>query len=230
VRTSVKGKRKKKTRRLHFTADPSNTDIPVLISDAVHNLRSGLDHLMGALVPERGDSCYFPIYFQGVWESFVPGENQQRIDTRAKWSSDTASLSAEPLAILKLLQPDEAELPGQPQSLLKLINRLSNKDKHRKLPVIATGLAYPFTGEYELPDGTVTPFTGTPERGTVGLEDEAILRKIPYSAVDVKVKGTTLVAIRDSEERFHVALPDVLSNAASLVSDVMNDLSPYVRA
>src|SRR5215211_1509042 len=80
VAETVESKRSRKRRRLQFTATPANTDIPVIAADAIHNLRSSLDHLMSAMVAnkDRG-SVMFPIYFQGAWDAIVPG--RARFDT-----------------------------------------------------------------------------------------------------------------------------------------------------
>src|SRR5438270_1713262 len=86
-------KRKKKTRRLVFTRDPANTDIPLIAADAIYNLRSSLEHLMGALVVRgKRRSVMFPIFFQGVWEPGPPGENKERRKLRSRWASDTDGL------------------------------------------------------------------------------------------------------------------------------------------
>src|SRR4051812_18022417 len=86
VRQRINGKGK--VWRLEFTADPANTDIPVVAADVIYNLRSGLDHLMGSLVPrKRRSSVMFPIMWEGVWEPAVPGENADRIKQRERWQS-----------------------------------------------------------------------------------------------------------------------------------------------
>src|SRR5688572_12484690 len=50
--------------RLRFTEQPDPW-LTVIAGDFLYNVRSGLDHLAAALVPEQ-DWDYFPIYFQGV--------------------------------------------------------------------------------------------------------------------------------------------------------------------
>lgn len=103
---ATEGKRQPKVRRLQITADPANTEIPRIAGDTIYNLRSGLDHLMSALVPkkQRG-SAHFPIFFEGVWEEGSEEENEQRKKERDRWRSDTKELSEPVLTILRGLQP-----------------------------------------------------------------------------------------------------------------------------
>jgi hypothetical protein len=61
VRQLIDDKGKRKPWRLEFTADPANTDIPIVAADVIYNLRSSLDHLMAALVrPKRQAASCFP--------------------------------------------------------------------------------------------------------------------------------------------------------------------------
>jgi hypothetical protein len=47
------GKKQKVVHRLVFKADPANTDIPIIATDVIYNLRSGLSHLMSRLVGNK---------------------------------------------------------------------------------------------------------------------------------------------------------------------------------
>src|SRR4051794_33023831 len=83
VRERIEGKKKRKVRRLAFTEDPANTDIPIIAADVIYNLRSGLDHLMASLAPSaRRSSVMFPVFWQGVWDAPIEGENEQRLKDR----------------------------------------------------------------------------------------------------------------------------------------------------
>ncbi len=110
----AEGRRKPKVRRLQITSGPANTDIPRIAGDILYNLRSGLDHLMAALVPKkRRGSAHFPIFFQGVCEDASGRENEQRAKERGRWRSDTQALPKPALAILRSLQPLDGS--AQPQ-------------------------------------------------------------------------------------------------------------------
>src|SRR2546422_551282 len=102
VSEGVEGKKERKVHRLAFTTDPANTDIPIIAADALYNLRSCLDHLMNSLIaPEDRGKAMFPIFFEGVWEPPVKGENKQRVKERARWASDVKALPDDAIAILK---------------------------------------------------------------------------------------------------------------------------------
>jgi hypothetical protein len=108
VSEGVEGKKKRKVRRLVFTADPANTDIPIITADVIYNLRSALDHLMSSLVaPKDRGSAMFPIFFEGVWQAIVPGENEQRIKDRQRWASYIKTLPDVAVTVLKAMQPPD---------------------------------------------------------------------------------------------------------------------------
>jgi hypothetical protein len=229
VRERIEGKKKRKVWRLTFTADPANTDIPLIAADAIYNLRSSLDHLMSSLVPRnQRSSAMFPVYFEGVWEPFRPGENEQRRKDRARWASDTKALSEPALAILKNLQPADGGGEEDGIDLLRLLYRLSNRDKHEKLPVVAAGLREPFV-TYALPDGSVHRKMGSREHPA--FENHADIRNLPDGAMDVQIDGAAVVAIRVSEPEGHLPLPQFLWDTLERVeSEAISSLLPFVRS
>lgn len=227
VRDSVEGKKKRKVRTLKFTSHPANTDIPPIAADAIHNLRSCLDHLMSALVaPKDRASAIFPIFFEDVWEPSIPGENAQRTKERERWASCTKTLGGDALAILKELQPPD--LSGKPRKInaLVLINRLSNSDRHTKLPVIANGLDRAVTS-WDMPDGRRQAKAAATPEGF--LEDQAEIRNVPHRAVNVQIEGTVTVAVRIEDNEWDqpgfAALPrDLLFAAEYIERHVLTDL------
>lgn len=228
VRERVQGK-KTKTRTLVFTSDPANTDIPIILADAIYNLRSALDHLMSSLVPSaKRTSVMFPIYWQGVWEPAIEGENPERTKDRQRWSSDTKKLPNEAVTFLKRLQP--ADTSGKDEiPILQLVNQLSNRDRHTKLPVVAAGLRH-FVLGWTMPDGTVEYGGKSPEPGKF-VENNANLGEIPYRATDVEIEGTPVMVIRGSEKGRDVEIPVLLTEAIRLIENlVIRGLQPHVRA
>ncbi|HEY2536828.1 MAG TPA: hypothetical protein VGI24_07595 [Solirubrobacteraceae bacterium] len=228
--TRVEGKKKPRTvRRLVFTADPADTDIPIITADVIYNLRSSLDHLMSALVAKKDrSSAMFPIYFDGVWEAIVPGENQQRVKERTRWASDIKTLPDAAIAVLQRLQPPEDGWDNTDANLIQLVNRLSNRDRHEKLPTIAPGLLE-LTVRFKLPDGKRRTKRAPIPPGSV-LEDKAQIADIPDGAVDVKIEGVPLVAIDIAHEVRYVPLPAKLDAAARFIEErVIPSLSPFVR-
>ena len=228
ARERIEGKKQRKVWRLTFTADPANTDIPLIAADAIYNLRSSLDHLMSSLVPSnQRSSAMFPVYFEGVWEPSPPGENKQRCKERARWASDTKSLAEPVLAILKGLQPVDDSGNEDGIDLLRLLYRLSNRDKHEKLPVIAAGLKEPFI-TFSLPDGSEHRKMGS--RTHPAFENNADIRNLPDVAMDVKIEGAAVVAIRVAEPEGHLPLPEFLWDTVDgIENEVISPLLPFVR-
>lgn len=236
VGETVEGKKKRKVRRLVVTADPANTDIPIIAADAIYNLRSSLDHLMAMLVaPKDRSSAMFPVFWKGVWEDPVPGENKQRAKDRSRWTSDVKTVREDAVAILKTLQPDDSGGNPDQAHWLRTINRLSNTDRHQKLPVVATGL-FDAMAEWRLPDGRIESarLRGVPDTPLGFLQNDAEIKGVPYNAMNVQVEGTPLIAVRVQHEPGqvdgYVSIPDRLAFAARLIEEyLIPRLIPYVR-
>jgi hypothetical protein len=233
VAERVEGEKKPRlVRRLEFTADPSNGDIPIIAADVIYNLRSALDHLMSALVAKKDRrSAMFPIYFDGVWEAIVPGENQQRVKERVRWASDTKTISPDAVAVLKSLQPPDGGGDHPQVSMLEIINTLSNRDRHEKLPVVASGLKWPITVQRREADGTSRTVVTDDPNPEAFLKDKAEISNIPDDAVDVEVAGTPVVAIDLGGQGRYAVIPEKLGLPASYIETIVIPcLLPYVRA
>jgi hypothetical protein len=230
---SSEGKRKPKVRRLEITSDPANTDIPAIAGAIAYELRSALDHLMTALIPNKQASrkAQFPIYFQGVWEPESPGDDGQRIKDRGRWSTDTESLPEPAITILKGLQPLDGSRPRDELDVLE--NQLANADDHTKPPIAATGLSDCIL-KWELPDGTVEHGTGHAQRDRLGrldmfIENHAELKNIPYRAMNVEIEGTPLIAIKIASQGRYATIPDLLIHGAHFIENrAIMPLLPYV--
>lgn len=236
VRERVEGKKKRKVYRLAFAADPANTDIPIIAADAIYNLRSCLDHLMGALVPtSRRRSVMFPVFFQGVWEPAVPGEDQQRLKDRSRWTSCIKSLPAEAVAFLKQAQPPDRSGDELQANLLQTVNRWSNRDRHEKLPVIAPGLRGMML-RFRQADGTLQHGIAVPAEADGIFKDQTTIRGIPDGAMDVEVAGVPVIAIGVGTTKRNVGtryleIPEHLSLTVRLIEEeIIPKLSPYVLA
>lgn len=190
---------KKDVWRLTFTSVlPS--DISLIGSDFVHNVRSGLDHLTAALVPSaRRDKTSFPIFWTGVWEPPEEGDDEQTLKDRARWETIVKKMRPEAVAILKALQPYRGYTPQSEHThLLSSLNRLWNTDKHTQFPFVVSGLSHS-TITFTLADGTVRTVV---DELPGGLGDGAKLTwGGPERVADVQITGTMEVAIR-------VAMPD----------------------
>jgi hypothetical protein len=235
VRESVEGKNQTKVWRLTFTSDPANTGIPILAADAIYNLRSSLDHLMSSLVTKKDrGSAMFPVFFEGVWEPDVAGENSERLKQRSRWRSDTKTLGPDAVALLKVAQPPDRSEDGDEANYLRVLNSLSNRDRHTKLPIVAHGLGN-FILRWKRPDGTPQHALGlTVDKGGF-FKNDARISNIPQDAVEVEIAGTPEVAIRvgldgSGRERFLV-IPKLLIDTTRLIeTNVIPPLMPHVRA
>jgi hypothetical protein len=229
VRKRIEGKKKQPVWRIELTAQPANSDIPILAADAIYNLRSSLDHLMSALVaPKDRGSAMFPIFFQGVWERASAGDNEQRVKDRLRWASYVKSLPDGAVTVLKSLQPPDTSPDDPATNLLRLINRLSNRDRHEKLPIVAAGLS-----ELELtitmPDGTMHEAIGY-LGGEDALQDHAQLHGIAPGTVHVQIAGVALVAIQGRLKNRYIPIPRRLVHAAIYIdARIIPELLPFTR-
>ena len=223
--------RKRDERRLHFTASPPR-EAALIAADFIYNLRSGLDHLMGALVPSsERRSVMFPIYFAGVWEDPIPGEDAERTKDRGRWKSDTAKVRPEAVAILKSLQPPAYTLKDGLVNAFRVINLLSNRDRHQGLPLSFSGLR----GARMIwtnPDGSpgIGPTdTGIPSIDMTIRKDGAILQ-LPPGAMNVKVTGAPVIAIEISKEEGNIELPGVFATTLQAYRQfAVEKLVPYIH-
>lgn len=228
VSESVQGKKKRKVRRLSMTEDVVNTDMPIIVADIIYNLRSSLDHLMSSIVPrDRRTHVMFPIFFQGVWEPGPEGENAERAKHRARWATCTAGVPDEAVAFLKSLQPpddagDDAELHR-----LAVINRLSNRDRHERLPVVAAGLRTVVLG-WTTPQGGAQ-YGGGKAQHSGFFENEAEITGVPYRAMNVEIEGTPVVVIRTRKKDANIQIPGELAQGINMIRDhIIPRLMPYV--
>jgi hypothetical protein len=132
----------KHTHRFEYTEEPPQ-EIPLIVGDVLYNLRSGFDHLIGALVPRSQRSkVLFPIVTEPVWDMPpADGENEDLRRNREKWESLVRKIKhAEAVPILQGLQPLTSMRIPPLMHPLDILNKLSNKDRHQQLSVILSGL------------------------------------------------------------------------------------------
>jgi hypothetical protein len=224
---------KKPSLRLEFTEYPEDTDISLIAGDALYNLRAALDHLMAALVPKAQQrSVYFPIFFQGVWGESVPGENEERTKTRARWRSYTANVADDAIAILKAVQPRDGARDSDPTlNFLAALNRLAVKDRHVKLPFIAPTLGQPVV-TFLRADGAAKK-SGTKLAAGHTLEDGARLNPNPWpdGAVDVQIEGAPVITVKVGGPNSNIQLPVSLAEGLVKVREqIIRPLAPFTRS
>lgn len=236
VRKGVEGHNKREVYRLSFVRSPANTDIPLIAADAIYNMRSSLEHLMGALAPAKDrNRLTFPVYFQGVWEPFIEGEDQRRRKARHVWRAIDKALPAEAVAQLKRLQPPDDAGADEEVHDLRILNKLSNTDRHAKLPIAAAGIrAMQVT--WRLPDGSEKLGLSQADPGGF-VEDGAEIKDVPDGAVNVHEDGIPVVVIRLREKgeashgrTVNIEIPGALEVTVNWLRDNVTDpLLPYVR-
>jgi hypothetical protein len=220
--------RKRDVHNLRFTSQPP-PEIGLIAADCIHNLRSGLDHLMASLVPAaKRSSVYFPIYFAGVWDSPVPGEETERTKARGRWNSDTEKVRPEAVAILKSLQPAEgARDDDDPEiNAFLFLNHASTKDRHQKLPLVFSALRG-IQLQWKDPEGN-TRVDVPPIRDRDMAQDGAELQ-YPPGAMEMKVAGTPFVALKIALPNGNVDVREALDlTLTAYRTRVVEPLHPYV--
>lgn len=126
--------------RLRITEQPDPM-IAVMLGDFLHNLRTALDYVLVACVPrQRQKSASFPILSADIFAKDSSG-NFVVNDTEGREHFETAikGLCPEALALIVSLQPYHREAIAY-LSILGIISRLENADKHRQLIIIGGGV------------------------------------------------------------------------------------------
>jgi len=118
--------------------------IAVMLGDFVHNLRSALDHIIVASVPnKRRFKASFPILFDDIWARDTNGDFViDDADRRTNFESAIAGLVPEARTLVVQVQPyhfgtDRFVWP------IGIISRLENADKHRTLITVGGGVFNP---------------------------------------------------------------------------------------
>jgi len=219
VTDPVENKRGERFSRLVFTESP-DPDVGLIAGDIIYNLRASFDYLIGSLVQSSERSKVLcPILHEPVWEiPHVSTENKQRTKNRERWYSLAHHIgSTDAIAVLKDLMPlDSRRKPSKehPLNLIKehpldLINRLSNKDRHQRLPILTWGLKdvrpkFILSGSGQIAPAKILDF----DRRWEGVKNNAPIA-VPDNVVYVKLRGTPVVLIRIGEERSNFRIPGV---------------------
>jgi hypothetical protein len=209
VTDPIEGKRGRRTARLVFMGQP-DPDIALIAGDVLYNLRTAFDYLVGSLVPPSERSKVLcPLVHEPVWD--IPqteGESTELTRNREKWESLTRRIkSDEAVEILKGLMPLDARTPPPTMHPLDLLNRLSNRDRHRQLSVIAWGLGDARAKVVMKRSGEIRPaqfpdFDFT-YRGFRDGADIPIDKNVAY----VKLRGTPVVVMQVNDQWGNVLLP-----------------------
>ena len=99
------------------------------IGECLYNLRSSLDHMAWALAGGKGDKTAFPVFTdRGNYARVTPGQHLRYVRKDAH-------------AFIEGLQPYH-HVKGGKASMLYLLDRLTNDDKHRELLGTEVGVVH----------------------------------------------------------------------------------------
>jgi hypothetical protein len=166
---------------------PFPAELPILLGDWAHNLRSALDHLAWQLVIDHGGNApnkhtSFPIFLE-------------RLDERGRERNIriTPKVSDDVLTFIKEAQPFNVAAPNDPRThTLGALAQINNIDKHRQLPFIRGAV---LNGVYAMfsPNGPII------SAGDFNFDsqDGAVIATVPRSQVppDVQVNLVATPAI-----------------------------------
>ena len=209
-------------RYLLEVTEPLDEMLPIIIGDAVHNMRSALDHILVAMRPQKYKrNAGFPIFLDDPWT----GEQTER-KTRdvAIFENATASLSHEAIDAIKRFQPylDQEEGSDPKRNALGVITRLDNADKHRDPIVVIPGLIKVHTvvtvrDELPLEQEPPPHPNGFPQFAAAGTELAHFrwikLPALEETEVDVNLSGTPQIAMQVGLDDGYMEVRDTLARS-----------------
>lgn len=201
------------------------TELGLILGDAIHNIRTALDHTVWALVesnPNRpadapGSFTMFPIC--DTARGYKVQLSKRRVD----------GVIPNAAAIIDKAQPYHRRDAGRDyrRHPLWVLNALENIDKHRRLTLTANiGVGRPGDVHYMLSDGRLRAVV-LPPRGT--FRDGAVVASFPGGPPDVKVsvQGQITIAVVFDEPAVFIGdfnalqvIETTLAYSRSLVGDL----------
>lgn len=233
VTDPVKNKRGQRFSTLEFTEDP-DPDTELMVGDIIYNLRASFDYLIGSLVPSgQRSKVLCPVLHEPVWEiPYVATENNERTKNRERWESLARHVRSEDaIAALKELMPLKSRREPPKEHALDLINRLSNKDRHQRLPILTWGISDVRAKMVARGSGQIVPckIADISDPMREGVKNNAKI-PVPDKAVYVKLSGTPVVLVRIGEERQNFRIPESFwEMLVWLRREAFPRLGPYSR-
>ena len=227
--------RKGKRWRYQLVADPPNRMMAMALGDALHNLRSALDHAIIACSKQE-DRFYasYPLTRRGLLDTdsiggFIDPDEKARED----FNSALRGVSDDVRAIViraysRHINPGESDI-------LHLIGRLDNRDKHRQIILLGGSLSDGFimasNKEKVIHLGWVGPNQFLPDNTEIlSFKPRGSIRE---KDVEVKVGGTPTIQIEvplDSAKpgcSYSKLIPTLVGALAS-VRSILILLAPHV--
>jgi hypothetical protein len=207
--------------------------LPIIAGDLLFNLRSALDHIFVALVPneQRTKSTAFPIFTDDI-EAINPvtGKNLHP-KSAASWRRKTKGAPENAMAIVKRFQPYQFLQEGlDPQyNSLAILGAFQNADKHRQLVLVSNGLRDPVVWRVGLDGSRVRVEPGEPVPPDHVLRNRTVVGFSPVATqVKMEAEGSLDVLIGDGADRAYHSCPDALETMVRDVGRVLDELEPLV--
>jgi hypothetical protein len=194
---------------------PVPVDVGLLIGDAIHNLRSALDHLVWQLVLAAGNepdrNTAFPIQESAPADETKPSGKVKGVEPAA-------------VRLIDSLKPYQGGSDD-----LWAIHHLDIIDKHRLLLVAATAMSGIFPGRI-VPHWIADATRWSPGLRYPVLEDGAIIHRVPAGAPDhdVDFKLTVEIAFGEPEVVEGKPVLPFLHQMAQLVDCIVNQFIPFL--
>jgi hypothetical protein len=191
--------------------------LSIIAGEAIHQMRSTLDHVVWQLPCERGRQKHRRAEFPIFWEaSKYKNEGRPKID----------HLCAPAIAVIDRRQPIKPE-PERLAEPLYILQELWNREKHRVLNFASIELQA-FKEGYKYPDGrySETPILNPPVQPQNGTELGRFRRPADLTT-DVKVYEIALVSplrFEDAGAATGHEVTELLTRLLRVVEGITNDL------
>jgi hypothetical protein len=205
--------------------EPDDPLLPILAGDLMFNLRSALDHVLVAVVPEDKVTRHtaFPIFTDDINERDASGKYVQP-KARQAFRRKTSHVPQRAMAAVEWAQPYNLERQGlDPQyGALAILSAFQNADKHRQLVLLSSGLRAPVVWQVH-PDGhrvRVEPDPPLPPNHVLGDRAE-VGASLVATQVKMEAEGALDILIGNRLDGPYHACPDALEAMIRNVEDVL---------
>jgi hypothetical protein len=213
--------------------EPDDPLLPIIAGDLMFNLRSALDHVATAMVPEaqRSRRTAFPIFADDIDELDPLTDKHLYPEARRRWKSLTKGFPAGAMPIAERAQPYRHRREGRdPQyAAMALLGAFQNADKHSRLVMVLSGLKEPTiwfnVGETRkvrarLP--RLPPNRMLGPRAVVARDPEPL-----PGHMQMEAEGTLDITIGDGESGAYYSCPDIFESMVRDVHGLLDGLEEF---
>jgi hypothetical protein len=213
--------------------EPEDPLLPLIAGDLMFNLRSALDHLATALVPEakRTRRTAFPMFTIDPNERDPSTGNYLHKRARRRWGEVTKGIPESAMAIVERAQAYKLRLLGlDPRyGALALLHTFQNADKHSRLMFVVGGLHDPTIWHAVSPATKrrvrlprLPPDRRLPPNAIVRLGDEPLPPEM-----NMEAEGTVDVMLGDGRNGAYMSCPYIFEAMISDTTRVAADLEAF---